>query len=237
MTEEPHQEEEARRPIIIPDASTFEKIRQAYFAAKKQSGDEDDPHDATVRAALKNNGPSGALVPLEIRQSKLGGRGLFVVQTEPVPAGTPVYEATRYGIFRTESQWKRFLDLLPGEILRRDVVVWSYVLDWGSGLEVVAVDLDEGSLMNHGALDDDGDDDAAAVSESSSALGKTRERANIRYCNETGCYIAIRDIQPSDELLCDYASFHKYDHKLDWYDRTWNDIVAKGWDGFAEPIL
>lgn len=201
----------------IPKASTFERIREAYFAAKSGS---EDPHDETVRTALQKSA-SGALVPLEIRQSNFG-RGLFV--KEFVPANTPVYDATRYGIFRTESQWKKFLDSIPSE-LQPDIIVWSYVLDWDTDLQVAAVDLDEGSLLNHGSLDDD--PGTSSSSHGLNELSQASGRANIRYCSNTNQYLATRDLSASEELLCDYSSFHNYDHSLGWYDQTWNDIVGE----------
>jgi len=201
----------------IPNASTFDQIRKAYFAAKSGS---EDPHDETVRAALQKS-LSGALVPLEIRQSNFG-RGLFV--KEFVPANTPVYDATRYGIFRTESQWKRYLYAIPSE-LHHDIVLWSYVLDWDTDLQVAAVDLDEGCLMNHGSLDDD--PGTSSSSHGLNVLNQASGRANIRYCSKTNQYLATRDLLASEELLCDYSSFHIYDHSLGWYDQTWNDIVGE----------
>lgn len=214
----------------IPTAATFAQIREAYFAAK--AGSPPDPHDATVRAALEKS-PSGAKVVvaggvplLEIRPSPFG-RGLFV--TQAVKEGRPVYEATRYGIFRTASQWRRFLELLPSRDLVYDIVLWSYVLDWDEGVQVVAVDLDEGSLMNHG-----GEEPPAAEASATHGVNvlsqESGRSANVRYCDDTCHYVATRDIAADEEILCDYTSFHVSSHSLEWYDQTWDEIVGNEGD-------
>jgi len=178
-------------------------------------------------------------VPLEIRPSPFG-RGLFAAQA--VAAGQPVYEATRYGIFRTESEWRRFLALLlpASQDLWYDIVLWSYVLEWttttndegGCLQHVVAVDLDEGSLMNHGAAESSSEP-SSATSSSSSSHGVNKlvshdesAKANVRYCADTCHYVATRNIAADEEILCDYSSFHVERHSLEWYDKTWDEIVG-----------
>jgi len=204
----------------IPTALTFEKIREAYFAAKEGS---DDPHDKTVRAALETS-QSGAKVNVVIQQSSFG-RGLFV--TEAIPADTPVYEASRYGIFRTEAQWKSFLERIPKE-LHYDVLMWSYVLDWDSGLQVAAVDLDEGSLMNHGeaAASLDTDRNSQSSSHGVYPLSKESGLANLTYCTDTKQYLSTRPIPAFGEVLCDYSSFHVENHSLKWYKQSWDEIIG-----------
>ena len=221
----------------IPTASTTAAIREAYFTVKIDS---QDPHDVNLRAALlKNHSGSAAVgVALDIRPSRRFGRGLF--SRNAIASGQPVYEATRYGLFGTEAQWRCFLELLPSDELRYDAVLWSYVPNWAPDLSLVALDLDEGSLMNHGVLvlttpaTTPGEAAADESTLSSSAAAASHgihvlcpgDTANVRYCGETQCYVATRDIKVDEEILCDYSTFHAADNSLTWYSETWNEIVG-----------
>jgi hypothetical protein len=213
----------------IPTASTFAAIRDAYFAAK--AADSPDPHDDKLRTALQKS-PSGSAavgVALEIRPSRFG-RGLFT--TQALAQGQPLYESTRYGLFRSEAQWRRFLEGLPSDELRYDIHLWSYVPTWDESL--VAVDLDEGSLMNHGVLtttSKTSTTDSAESSSSSSTDGVNSLcpdcSANVRYCGETYCYVATRDLEAGEEILCDYSTFLEFQHSLTWYNETWDKFVVQ----------
>jgi hypothetical protein len=205
---------------LVPTAATFELLTNAYFEAKAPL---DDPHDESVRKAIANS-PSGVKVPLEIRPCKYG-RGLFA--KEAFPAHTAIYEGKRYGIFHTEAQWTTFLNLLPEE-WRYDVVIWSYVLEWDNDLYVAAVDLDEGSLINHGS---DCVDTSTVRNSRSTIAAVFHERscldarmANVRYDEKTMTYWSIHDIQESEEIFCDYSEFHEEDHPLEWYTRICEKI-------------
>jgi hypothetical protein len=204
----------------IPTDETFALIREAYLAAKKDS---QDPHDEEVRAKLAISW-SGAKVPLEIRASKFG-RGLFVKNA--VPANTPVYEATRYGIFRNEDEWTTFLQYTPQQ-WRYDVMIWSYVLQWDKDTQVAAVDLDVASLMNHGWSSGVGGARKSSTPQPSNHGGRTLDTdsgsANLRYDDDTEMYVSTRDIQASEELLCDYTEFHVNNHNLEWYRRSQREI-------------
>lgn len=206
---------------LIPTASTFQLLADAYFEAKTTTpgSDTEGPHDLSVRMAMAI-GPSGVKVPSEIRQSKFG-RGLFA--KAPIPVHSAVQESTRYGIFSREGQWTTFLSLLPEE-LRCDVAIWAYVLEWDDDLEVVALDLDESSLINHG---NDPDKDYETLSppiHDGKSLSRDIGTANIRYDDETMTYNAIRDIAESEEILCDYTSFHVQNHSLEWFTRTCQEV-------------
>lgn len=212
----------------IPTASTFATIREAYFAAK--ATDSPDPHDDKLRTALQQSlsGSAAVGVALDIRASR-HGRGLFTTQT--LAPGQPVYESTRYGLFRSEAQWERFLKVLPSDELRYDVHHWSYVPTWDESL--VAVELDEGSLMNHGVLTTTttskttSETDAAASSTHGVNSLCLEETANVKYCGETCCYVATRGLEAGDEILCDYSTFHEYQHSLTWYNETWDEFVVQ----------
>ena len=216
----------------IPTASTFATICKAYFAAK--TADSPDPHDDKLRTALQQS-PSGSAavgVALEIRASR-HGRGLFT--TQALAQGQPVYESTRYGLFRSEAQWRRFLKLLPSDELRYDVHHWSYVPIGDNESLVVAVDLDEGSLMNHGVLTTATKTSVTDAAASSTSLSSTHgvnslcpdSTATVKYCGETGCYVATRDLEAGEEILCDYSTFHEHQHSLTWYKETWDEFVVQ----------
>jgi hypothetical protein len=198
----------------IPDASTFTSIREAYLQAK---ADSDDPHDVLLRKALDRN-HSGAIASLEIREAQGKGRGLYV--TKLAPKGSAIYNANLHGIFSKESEWRTFLSLLP-ENLVYDVVIWSYVLDWGDDMEVAALDLDEGSLMNHGG--------GPMMEFGVSVINDKGKPANL-VCESNGeiwQYKAVEDIQANEELLCDYDGFHEDDHSLDWYRESCKEVLDK----------
>lgn len=209
----------------IPTASTFSRVREAYLAAKKDSR---DAHDDDIRKALSKS-PSGVQVPVEIRASQFG-RGLFV--RNPVLKDTPIYEATRYGIFWNQQEWTTFLQHLPAE-WRYDAVVWSYVVQWDDDSQVAAIDLDEGSLMNHGWSSNSDTNvpvvttAAAAAQHGEEALSLDSGRANLRYDEDTATFHAVCNIGANEELLCDYTSFHVKDHSLEWYRQSWKEIVGK----------
>jgi hypothetical protein len=219
----------------IPTAATFAAIREAYFAAKAADDQSPDPHDDKLRTALQQNASGSAAVgaALEIRVSRFG-RGLFAAQA--LTRGQRVYESTRYGLFGSEAQWRRFLQLLPSDELRYDVHLWSYVPIWDESL--VAIDLDEGSLMNHGVLTTTSSSSMSKTSESDAATSSPFSThgehtlcsditANVQYCGETYCYLVTKDLDEGDEILCDYSSFHEPQHALTWYNESWDDFVGK----------
>ena len=217
--------------LPIPTASDFVAIREAYFAAKANSR---DPYDEEVDAAFREN-PSGAhyFVPLEIRVSTFGGRGLFTKQ--PVAKGQPVSGYIPSGIFRSEDEWRRFLELLPSDHLRYDAVVWSYVLLWMDEDEenrnkdqetfVVALDLDERSLLNHGILTAVESSPTSPILNSHGLHALSAGDANVQE-NDEDYLIATRDIVGGEELFSDYGTFHQSEHPLKWYKQTWDEIIG-----------
>ena len=214
----------------IPTASDFAAVREAYFAAK---ADSKDPYDEEVDAAFRENPSDVRVVPLEIRASPFGGRGLFTQQH--VAKGQTVFEERPCGIFRSEVEWRRFLDLLPSDDLRFDVVLWSYVLLWTNGDEnkenadddegtfVVGLDLDEGSLLNHGALKAEKSSTSLLTSHGFHTLRPGF--ANVQLNNDD-YLVATRDIEAGEEILCDYGAFHQSKHSLSWYEQTWDEFIG-----------
>ena len=87
---------------------------------------------------------------------------------------------------------------------------WEHEL----GTHVVGLDLDEASLMNHagGLLNHDG------VQYDQANESVVRPDNNLGYDLKHEYLVAVRDIAASEELLCDYSSFHVYDHPLTWWE-------------------
>ena len=192
----------------IPDEATWKLIRETYRKVKQDSLDDWDNDILEAFAA----GSTAFYVPFEVRQTEGKGRGLFA--TQRILKGACVRE-DRSGHFVSESQWREFLASLPHD-LAADAVSWAYVEEY-EGKQAVCLDLDEGSLMNHG-------EDLRAC-----CLFKQKEgTANLEEREHGGKWHlhASRDIQPDEELLCDYDDFHDYDHKVTWFDETWEEYIG-----------
>jgi len=203
-----------------PDEATWKLIRETYRKVKEDCLDD---WDIALLKAF-DAGTSAFHVPIEVRQSPGKGRGVFVTQL--IPKGTAICE-DQSGHFTTESQWREFLSLLPRD-LAYDAVSWAYVEKY-QGKSAVWLDLYEGSLMNHGS-----DNRSSMLSKlCASCFKKSKkedlsEEANLEDLYHDGKWHmhASRDIQPDEELLCDYDNFHDYDHKLKWYDDTWEEYIG-----------
>jgi len=77
--------------------------------------------------------------------------------------------------------------------------------------------------MNHGDTDtspsEHGADVPTSSSSSSSLLANVREHDGFQY--------AVRDIEPGEELLIDYTSFHIKDHDLIWFDQIRSQLFTE----------
>jgi len=200
----------------------------------------------------KNTG--GFIVPYEVKHHPSlieKGRGVF--STGFIPKDSIIFPnfSRPSALFWTEDVWRKFLTSLPLD-LARDVTQWAYVVQDETDIEkkypnpnhVVCLDLFAGSLMNHG--------DTTMSSSSSSSLANIYERkGSSKYTMEsnypgytmdslsfdeleehqkmlgTGDYLASRDIQPGEEFLVDYKSFHIKNHRLDWFDSIRNEIFTE----------
>lgn len=192
----------------VPNATTFALLRDAYFSVKESAH---DPHDEELKELFKES-PSGALIDFSVRQTKYG-RGVFALSD--VPKGKAVWESSRFGIFRTEAQWRTFLDLLSPE-LQYDVTMWAYVMDWDSADSfVLALDFDEECLMNHGGELLDYDPTLTGLQPSNLRSVEVEE--------EDWQYVATQDIKVGEELLVDYSQFHSYG-AIDWFDDLWDEL-------------
>lgn len=206
------EEKDSVRPI--PDEAMWRKLYEAYKAVKKDT-DKDDVALFQKMDARDN----GFKVPIEIRQSPGKGRGVFF--TGFVPKGTMICE-DRSGKFYTEAQWREFLRLLPHH-MAQDCCLWAYVEKDG----VVYLDFSEAALFNHGNDLD--------WWESLCPCSKKEQEANVveKEMDGTHCYLASRDIQADEELLCDYDSFHDdtvSGKKVPWFDEIWCEYLPDGSD-------
>lgn len=182
---------------VLPDSSTFRLIREAYF----KTAPSEDPHNVDLLEELAES-TSGAIAPMEIRHGSRG-RGLFLKKA--VRKGEVVRDNSLYGIFKTEEHWTAFLSELPLD-LQSDVCMWAYVLEWDDDHPyVVGLDLDEGSLMNHGPKT------STQVEEGAANLDAVVDEEG------TSQLFALRDLEVGEELLCDYNAFHQREHNLHWY--------------------
>ena len=105
--------------------------------------------------------------------------------------------------------------------LQYDCVEWAYV-EKDEGRLVVSLNLEQSSLMNHGGCH---------VKEEEKM--KDIKPANVQFVELPGGDdewqgIAVADIQPGGEFLCDYSKFHLYGHTLRWFEDSIDQIVEKG---------
>ena len=130
------------------------------------------------------------LVKTVRRTSSIHGIGLFADQT--IPKGTPTWRFTP-GI--DVAIHPDLIDRIP-EAARTQFLTYAY-LDIRTGLYVLCAD--DARFMNHS-------DDPAVLGD---------------YDQEPvfGVDIAARDLQPGDELTCDYTTFDRVDRqRLHWSD-------------------
>ena len=165
-----------------------------YILNEEEEGPNEDMEDTDTPF-------TSIIVPHEIRYlPNGGGRGVFI--TEDLKESDVVFTPDAYGVFRTESSWKKFISIIASENveLACDALQWSYVqaLEDGYG---VCMDLSVASYLNHGGT----------------------ENANLLVINEI--HTAKRDISAGEELLDDYLKYHEFG-KLPWYE----DMVLKAWD-------
>lgn len=129
------------------------------------------------------------LVKTEKRQSDIHGIGLFAAQR--IPQGTPTWRFTA-GI--DQAIHPDVADRLP-EASRFTFLTYAY-LDIRTGLYVLCAD--DARFMNHS------------------------EEPNVRGDYELdgvfGVDVAARDIEPGEELLCDYRTFDRIDRDALTFD-------------------
>jgi len=165
----------------IWDEDTFKKLQDTYRMVVAED-----------KWSIATFPTSGFVIPHEIRQSSEKGRGVFA--TSHVPKGTLVWHPAQHAEFPDETTFRRFLSSLPWE-LACDILQWAYVEEVWKEEYKVAVELDQGSLVNHGSCDE----------------------ANVGELEKGEFIIAIRDIEAGEEFLQDYTTFDN-DSRIPWYD-------------------
>lgn len=155
----------------------------------------------------------------EIKYSPEHGRGVYATQF--IPAGTIVWNDNYDAIFPSQCAFKTFLTQISWE-QGCDALQWcwgenpaesiddydsdgDYATDDGHSItlsSVIGCSLDEGSFFNHSP-------------EGTNNIGNRDDTS--REC------IALRDIQPGEELTQDYESFE--DKWYDWFD----DLIETAW--------
>jgi hypothetical protein len=123
--------------------------------------------------------------------------------------GTLVWTSTKQSArFKNASDYRQFLHSIPRRDLVCDVVEFSYVQSFGESRDasdsMICVDLDEGCFMNA--------DDENEEANLSCTLGD--DENNLK--EHLNCY-ALHDIEPGEELICDYGDF----------------AIVEGWKWFA----
>jgi hypothetical protein len=116
-----------------------------------------------------------------------------------VPKGTTVWKPINYAKFFTEEEFVTFMKLLPHDV-QCDVLLWAYPTT-GGGRPVVALDMDDGSYMNH-----------ASTTEGLNVDGNSAK--------------ATRNIKAGEELLTNYTQFFKFHKSIDWFETIRN----RAWD-------
>mmetsp|Transcript_22347 Transcript_22347/g.54126 ORF Transcript_22347/g.54126 Transcript_22347/m.54126 type:complete len:296 (-) Transcript_22347:346-1233(-) len=126
-------------PRRVHGRETWRFLQDAYaqwYAASKGR------RDRRPRGA-----PHGFDVEFEVRDD--GPRGRSVYAAADIPEGTRVYRGDHMVIFRSPTELVSFLKLLPHD-LQCDVLLWAF-----SGFDGhVYLDMDEGSYINHGEMED-----------------------------------------------------------------------------------
>jgi len=128
-------------------------------------------------------GENAIQVPYEIKVGDQG-RGLFV--TEDVKEDTEIWSGYHHAVFPSERYFRRFMDKLPYE-LQCEILLWAYP----KSATAAAVDLDEGSFVNHGNTEAERNMDAGGI--------------------------ATRDIVAGEQILMDYSSCIAYGVNT-WFD-------------------
>uniref|UniRef100_A0A7S1BAF0 SET domain-containing protein n=1 Tax=Corethron hystrix TaxID=216773 RepID=A0A7S1BAF0_9STRA len=223
---------ETKRTPPLPDESTWEQLNRAhrqvfakYYDAAATTDEKKDDRDPNPSESFGSEDANGGFVVLhDVGISPGKGRGVFsrefVRKDDPVVSDGPV------AVFETERDWREFLARLPPALVR-DVVAWAYVVENPDDVaegepdpdHAVQLDLYAGSLMNHG--------------DSPSPGGNPDGEAANVYCADV--LRASRDIQPGEEFLIDYKSFHIKDHDLDWFEEIRNQLFTEdfGFDGLS----
>jgi len=193
-----------KKPRPIYNATTWKLLQDEYFRVKPDEVFWKEDADRPL---------SGFKVPFEVRQMKDDkGRGVFA--TKPIFRGEIVWDHHYYAEFENETIWTEFVSHIASfnYELACDILQWAYV-DEDTDSHYVAIDLDEGSMVNHREVGNN--------------LGLPPE-IEEEYFGE----YALRDIEVGEELTVDYTSFYKFG-KLLWFENQ----VKEAWSGKKQDSL
>ena len=228
-----------KRPVH--DDATWLGMREIYVAIvgadfatlDLDAGVPDDPDaPAPLVTAFK--------LPVEVRQSRGKGRGIFVLKD--VKRGEVLYDFSQSAQFKTAEDFAEFLyvfvfsffycsyvhhglrSLSHSRVLRPDlscdVMIWSYVQDFGTrrpgarkDLRMVT-DLDAGSFCNDG---DRANGNAAWLNDEGKLFRGLNHPPHVEIVRKDGTVrqdavrsaplVAVKDIRKEQELYCIYGQF------------------------------
>jgi hypothetical protein len=192
---------EKEQPIPTPEV--WNRLRETYEAVV---GIQESRIDATKVTSMSSSmidtelAPSnGFVVPFQVQQAGEKGRGVFAKSN--VVNGQLVWSATRFtAVFKTGEQYRTFLQSLPYyECCQAMGFAYAAKSKAEGKHPWIAVDMDEGALLNSG----------------SNGYGKKdyeEDISNLKCISETeehpkGACFAIRDIKEGEEFLCNYEGF------------------------------
>jgi len=217
---------EAYISIVGTERATVEQ-HQEHTVANTDADTDTDNDTKTTNTFFE----TAFRVPFEVRQSPGMGRGIFA--KGDVTKGDILYDFSQSAQFWKGSEFVEFLRILQPE-LACDVLMWSYVIDFGEGvnnnsseekhyLEAkkraadlrIITDLDPGSFCNDGSWSEGNMawlNSKGEIAEGSDDNPKpasiVRTNGSIRQDTvKSAPLVALRDIKAGEELLCIYSQF------------------------------
>jgi hypothetical protein len=188
----PITEECINSPRVIHEEHVFAvTLRDAIWQSKLDLGQ-------VMPDYLLEEFESGMLVPYQVHNDPLHGRGLYA--TEDVPAHTKVWDGEVQDWYSIE-EFEAFLQYLPPQ-LQCDVIMWAYPA-LGSDTEVLMA-MDQGSYMNDGGTKGNG--------------------SSINASDTT----ALRLIQAGEEMVEDYSTYVDMDGRVQWFHQLRAKVFGEG---------
>jgi SET domain len=195
---------EDRDHFPLHNPGVWELLRSLYYEAV--GGSDGDGDGGGILHSMDGR-ISGFVKNVSVQLSPGRGRGVFAL--ERIEAGSWVWKARETSVrFRSGNDYRRYLASVPDELMC-DVVEFTYVNDIGhasstpsatlldqvSSYETldwtITVDLEDGAYINANWDVDE----------------------NLRFAKDVGFghLVALRDIEPGEELIVDYADFANED--------------------------
>ena len=192
----------SKYPKLAYNDTTWSFLRESYRLALGETGSID-------ASSFEESFEEGFEVDYEVRNYLSRGRGIYV--TEPVELGELIYYVDYdHAEFPDERTFQNFLERLPFS-LQCEIILWAYVEGSSHEGYRVAVELNDGSFINHGEITEE--INAAEINISCDGL------------------CALRDIEAGEQILMNYSKFIVYD-ALDWFDNirsmAWRENALNG---------